>query len=115
MANKQRNSKRESFWRATLARQAKSELTVRAFCRYEKLHDSAFYFWRRTIAERDAQGSVAAAPAFVPVVLSGQSMASPAEIKVDLRGGRTLRLSESIAVERLAAIVLALESAEARS
>lgn len=115
MASKQRNSKRESFWRATLARQAKSELTVRAFCRYEKLQESAFYFWRRTIADRDAQGIVTAAPAFVPVVLSDCRVASPAEIKVDLRGGRTLRLNESIAVERLTAIVLALEAAEARS
>jgi hypothetical protein len=47
--------------------------------------------------------------------LSDRGVASPAEIAIDLRGGRTLRLSESIAVDRLAALILALESAEAQS
>ena len=115
MANKQRDSKREHFWRAALARQVASGLTVRAFCRHEKLQDSAFYFWRRTVAQRDAAESTKARPTFVPVMLSGQSMAGPAEIAIELRGGRTLRMSESIAAERLAEIVVALEAAEARS
>jgi hypothetical protein len=56
-----------------------------------------------------------ASPAFVPVVLSDRSVTSPMEISIELRGGRTLRLSESIAVDRLAAIVVALEAVEVRS
>ena len=115
MANIQRDSGRERFWRAVVARQAKCGLTVRAFCRQEKLRETAFYFWRRTIVERDARRSVTAAPAFVPVVLSDRRVASLAEIAIELRGGRMLRLSESIAAERLAAIVLALETAEVGS
>jgi hypothetical protein len=115
MAKTQRDSGRERRWRAVVARQAKSGLTVRAFCRQEKLRETAFYFWRRTIAERDAMRSVAAAPAFVPVVLSARGVASPTEIAIDLRGGRTLRLRDSIPPDRLAAIVVALEATEVQA
>jgi transposase-like protein len=115
MANTQSDSGRERFWRAAVARQAKGGGTVRTFCREEKLQESAFYFWRRTIAERDARRSVTAAPAFVPVVLSDRNATSPAEIAIELHGGRTLRLSNSIPPDRLAAIVFALEAAEVGS
>jgi transposase-like protein len=115
MANTQRDSGRERFWRAAVARQAKSGLTVRAFCRQEKLRETAFYFWRRTVAERDAKRHASPAPAFVPVVLSDRRVASQAEIAIELRGGRTLRLSDSIPPDRLAAIVRALEAAEVRA
>ena len=115
MANTQQDSGRERFWRAAVARQAESRLTVRAFCRQEKLRETAFYFWRRTIAERDAKRNITATSAFVPVVLSDRRMASAAEITIELRGGRTLRLSESTPPDRLAAIVLALETGEVGS
>jgi transposase-like protein len=115
MANTERDSGRERFWRAAVARQTKGGRTVRAFCREEKLQESAFYFWRRTIAERDAKRSVAAAPAFVPVVLSDRRIASPAEIAIEIRGGRVLRISDSIPADRLAAIVLALEATEVQA
>jgi hypothetical protein len=51
MANTERDSGRERRWRAAVTRQKKSERTVRAFCREEKLQESAFYFWRRTIID----------------------------------------------------------------
>jgi len=90
MANRNRDAGRERFWRATLNRQAKSGLSVREFCRREKLGESNFYAWRRTIAERGQQEvpsrqnrqSVGrggktkrskSAPAFVPVAVNGRS------------------------------------------
>ncbi|MBM4020362.1 MAG: transposase, partial [Planctomycetes bacterium] len=38
----------------TVRRQGQSGLTVRAFCRKYELRETAFYFWRRELAERDA-------------------------------------------------------------
>lgn len=55
MANRNRDAGRERFWRSTLTRQAASGLSVRAFCRQEELAESAFYAWRRTIAQRDRE------------------------------------------------------------
>jgi hypothetical protein len=46
MANKDRNSEREAFWREVVGRHEASGLSVRAFCQGENLPESAFYFWR---------------------------------------------------------------------
>ncbi|HEX4000847.1 MAG TPA: hypothetical protein VHX65_20030 [Pirellulales bacterium] len=53
----QRDPGRERFWREALAQFGGSGLSVREFCRREKLGEPLFYAWRRTIAERDAAPS----------------------------------------------------------
>ena len=90
---------KERFWREVLRRQAASGVSVREVCRREALKESAFYFWKRTIAERDRQKqglgrspkaacgqrrarsvtrnpgngkAVSAAPTFVPLKLVGE-------------------------------------------
>ena len=50
-----RSGEKERFWRGVLRRHRKSGLSVREFCRGEDLKESAFYFWKRTIAERDRE------------------------------------------------------------
>jgi hypothetical protein len=50
-----RDPKKESDWRERLSDQARSGLTVRAFCEREALKETAFYFWRREIGRRDRQ------------------------------------------------------------
>ena len=83
MANAKRDARREAFWRETLRRQAGSGSSVRAFCRREKLAESNFYAWRRTIEQRDRERTSAArhrkktdrrkvSPAFVPVAIQSQ-------------------------------------------
>ncbi|HZZ70664.1 MAG TPA: hypothetical protein VFE24_00305 [Pirellulales bacterium] len=51
MANKLRDAAKERFWRDVLKRFAASGLSVRTFCRDEKLAESAFYAWRRKVVE----------------------------------------------------------------
>ena len=117
MARAKRDPAREAFWRRAIERQAESGLTVRAFCRREKLAESNFYAWRRTIGERDRKakgergGKAKRAkpmPAFVPVAVSGQAV-QEAGIVLELGGGSKLRFAESIEPTRLAAFVHALE------
>ncbi len=109
MANHERDAKREVFWRGVFKRHAASGLTVRAFCQRERLTESAFFAWRRTIAERDAEVKGSRRPAFLPVVVEGDSRRDAA-ITLALAGGRVLRLPESIAADRLAELVHALEA-----
>ena len=52
---RERDRIREEFWRATLQRRHSSGLTVRAFCRRERLHESSYHFWRRELKRRDAE------------------------------------------------------------
>ena len=120
MANKHRDPQREALWRKHLAKHAASGLSVRAFCRHQELTESAFYAWRRTIRERDAEGKSPTGrgrpskqPAFVPVVVWPESP-SEASLAVELAGGRILRLPGSMPVERLAELVQALEARSER-
>lgn len=64
----QRNQEKESAWRKRLRVQAKSGLSVRAWCREQRLQESSFYWWRREIARRDEVAS-----AFVPVHITPSS------------------------------------------
>lgn len=116
MANHERDAKREAFWRGVFKRHAASGLTIREFCRQEKLTESAFFAWRRTIGERDAEaqsqtgrGGRSQRPAFLPVVLADNNGHGQA-IVIELAGGRVLRLPVSIDMERLSTFVQALEA-----
>jgi hypothetical protein len=124
-----RDSKREAFWREVLARQAKSSLSVLAFCKQEGVPDSSFYTWRRKIEARDREsgrpGPDALVPKrtdFLPVVLRQDDsqpwrghvgMAPPdragESIAIELRNGRVMRLPGSMPADQIAAIVQALE------
>ena len=55
MAGLGRDESREVVWRRVLGRFSGSGLSVRAFCRRERLTEASFYAWRRTIAQRDAE------------------------------------------------------------
>jgi hypothetical protein len=110
MANRNRDVGREQAWRRRLAKQAASGLGVRAFCRREQLAESAFYAWRRTIAERDVEARPELRrPAFVPAVVRGEPRRE-GSITIELAGRRVLRLPEAISAERVAELVEALES-----
>ncbi len=116
MARGQRDPTRERFWRETLRRHKGSGLTVRAFCATEQLAETAFHAWRRILRERDAERRqvlpVALAPAFVPMVVrEEQREAAAADVVIDLRGGRAMRLPASMPVEHVARLVQAIEAA----
>ncbi len=68
MANMRRDASKERFWRDMLRRFVASGLSVRAFCKRERLTESAFYAWRRTIDARSHTGS--SRPSFVPAVMT---------------------------------------------
>lgn len=123
MARRQRDLAKESRWRARLGRHATSGLSVREFCQRERVAESAFYFWRRVIAERDDAKATPAArasrplptlPAFVPAVVTGLPSGG-GSLAIELAGGRVLRLPEAISAARLAELVHAIESPEPRS
>jgi hypothetical protein len=114
MANNQRDLAKERWWRDTLKRQAASGLSVRAFCRREKLGESAFYAWRRVVAERDDEAKIRdQASAFVSLTVIEPAPREGA-IEIELASGRRLRLPLSTAPARLAEFVLALEGGAAR-
>ena len=113
MARGKGKGRGEEYWRGMLRRFAASGLSVRAFCRQEQAPESAFYFWRRTLRQREAASS-GAVPAFLPVALREEIPRSPAAVAIELGSGLTIRFSDSASVERIAALVRALQSSEAQ-
>jgi hypothetical protein len=110
MSDGRRDLVKERYWREVLERHSASRLSARVFCRREQLAASAFYAWRRTIAQRDgAAQPTDRSPAFVRLQVS-ERWASEASIEIALAGGRVLRLRESIPAGRLAELVQALET-----
>ena len=91
----------EKGWREVLARQARSGVSARAFCRRERLNVNTFYGWRSklqagtavsagTASVSKAQGSEAAG-GFIDLG-SLQGSASRYEIRLDLGGGVVLQV-----------------------
>jgi len=111
MANHQRDAAKQQRWREVIRRQVESGLSVRAFCRQERLTESAFFAWRRTIRQRDTEATPQQQrPAFLPVVVDENSRREGA-ITIELAGGRVLRLPEAMPTQRLVELVQALEAA----
>jgi hypothetical protein len=85
--------KKERFWRRTLRDWQRSGLTIRAFCQQHDLSEPSFYFWRRTLAERQVP-----TPTFVPLQLLADdpppavNAAAAGGLELLLRGGHVLRI-----------------------
>ena len=119
MANVNRSSEREAFWREVVGRREASGLSVRAFCHGENLPESAFYFWRRKLAELDGKlrarprapsKRVLPAPAFVPVRIRRESLPVPTDLSQERPSGGVLWFSESTSVSRIVEVIRALEA-----
>jgi transposase-like protein len=98
-----RDERKEAFWRRVVGRQGESGETVRGFCRKKGLRESAFYFWRRELARREA-----APPAFLPVQVTEEAAAG-GRIEIVLSGGRQVHVAGPVDREALAAVLAVLE------
>jgi hypothetical protein len=129
MAKGQRDSRREGFWRGVLAKFSSSDLNIRDFCRQAMITEASFYAWRRTIQQRDAEQKRQPVPrtdqvrpprrrqpqpTFVPLVVrDDQPTHTRGDLTIELGTGprvRVLRLPVTIAADRLAELVRAVES-----
>lgn len=119
-----RDPNRERRWRTLLTKWTHSGLTVRDFCRRHHLPETAFYFWRRTLADRDRQTTRPTTPAktarasaptqrprptprptFVPV-----RVVPDRPLELVLRTGHILRIPPGSDSSYLVTLVAALEA-----
>jgi transposase-like protein len=119
MANKLRGGERQAFWRDVVARRDVSGLSVRAFCQGENLPESAFYFWRRNLAEKDGKlptrprassKRAFAPPPFVPVAIRREAPPETSELSLERRSCGMFWFSESMPVSRIVEVIRALEA-----
>lgn len=95
-----RSSLREAFWREQAQRYESSGLSVRRFCQEGRMSEASFFAWRRTLRLRAREAQAAA---FVPVVVAPPLMSG--SFTVELRGRRKLHLPDSLALDRVIAIL----------
>lgn len=106
MARNPRDLSLERRWRRHIERQEDGGWTIRRYCQAHRLHESAFYFWRRTLADRDA-----ATPAFVPVtVVDAPATTKVSPIDIHLARGRRIRVRAGCDRELLAVVLAVLEA-----
>ncbi len=107
-----RNRVREQYWRDICRQFADSGHKVRGFCQSRGLSEASFYYWRSTLAERDAAAGPgehprSAPPALLPVHIAGQvtgqmeivPAAKSADRSAELRAGELTMLLEGIDLE----------------
>lgn len=96
---------KESFWRRLVRGQASSGLSVRGWCRRHGQRESAFYWWRRELARRDAEQA-----AFVPVQVGEEEKAGGAgQIEIILGRQRRVRLSGQVDRRMLGDVLAVME------
>lgn len=117
--------KKEFRWRKLASAQQRSGQTVRQYCQENALAESAFWFWKRALARRDAEKSVTLSggqssarpkeplrrpPSLVPVTI-GPALPHGAAIEVLLPHGASVRVSAGCDEATLRIVLSALERA----
>jgi len=122
---KPRDLRLEARWRKTLARHERSGVTAREFCRRHGITESAFGFWKRELARRDAEKSTGhpsglrssgrkgrprRLPSQVPVTI-GPALPHAAPVEVMLPHGVSVRVAADCEEATLRMVLSALERA----
>jgi hypothetical protein len=108
-----RDKSKEAYWQQKLHEHSQSGLSIRAFCRREKLAETAFYFWRREIARRRVERrskSPRQDALFVPVQVTASAPAVSGPIEIELVRGRRIHLTPPVDKEALSDILAVLEA-----
>ena len=127
MGHARRDLEKEAAWRRRLREQGKSGQSVRAWCRRHGVRETAFYWWRKELARRDAerlpsgQGHTKGRTAsFVPVQVTeepardgdpggGDRRSGAAQIEIELTDGRRVRVTGTVDRELLTQVLDVLE------
>jgi transposase-like protein len=89
MATSERDPTREQFWRDAVLGWRTSGLTVRDYCRRQRLAEASFYHWRRELRRRDTTPRPAP-PAFVPVTVRPAEPAESVPVEVRCPSGHVV-------------------------
>ena len=126
-----RDLQKEAAWRRRLGSQAESGQSVRAWCRQHRVTETAFYWWRKELARRDAEPlrsprraagqrpaarrSVEdAAASFVPVHVADEpGRAGDGVIEIVLTDGRRVRVTGAVHQPLLRMVLDTLAAADA--
>jgi hypothetical protein len=115
MSGRKRDIEKERQWQRTIREAARSGLSIREFCRQQKLNVGQFYWWQRRLKEnrqpRKSAQPIAADGKTSFALVSDEPGAIDAGIELVLNDGRRLRIRKGVDEETLRAVLAAVESA----
>ena len=107
-----RDQSKEKFWRRVVRGQARSGLSVRAWCREHDLNEPAFYWWRSRLARTDRKPKTRFRKAtLVPIRVSAPEIGiGESPIEIVLSGDRRIRVRGPVDRQTLADVLTVLEA-----
>ena len=123
-----RDGTKAAYWRRMIEAQAGTGLSIRAWCRKHHLRESAYYWWRKQLARRDARTASLSEPhaktrsaSFLPVRVT-DSQGAALDEPTDTTGGggrieilfpdhRRIRIHGPVDRQTLADVVAVLKEA----
>ena len=132
---RQGGAARQTYWEEVMRRWRESSQSVREFCRNEGVRESAFYFWRRELAQRSqstdavrksrppasplttashsserASSRHSSVPSFLPVrVVEDVAVEAASGVEIILAHGCTVRVRSGFDRQTLADVLAVLE------
>jgi len=112
-----RDLAKEAAWRRRVDRHAASGQSVRAWCCRHRVKETAFHWWRRELARRDAEqpwparrDGRAQAPSFLPVHVTDDSAGdADSQIEIVFTDGQRVRVTGTVNSEMLTQVLDILE------
>jgi transposase-like protein len=106
---KQRDPRKEQFWRRMVRQWRDSGLSIAEFCRRQGLSAASFHAWRRIVAQRDLE-----AASFVPVRVRAETGAGATDraasgLELVLQGDRRLQIGPAFDDATLRRLLAVLE------
>jgi hypothetical protein len=107
---------KRKLWTRRIGKWQRSGMEVRAFCRWESVPESAFYWWRRRLAQEEKPSARTKRPAsgkkdtFVPVRLTHIPQTGISAIELVLPDGSVVRIPPEVNAQRLRGILEAVSS-----
>ena len=117
MGGKSRDMEKERGWQRTIRAAACSGLSVREFCRQQRVKESQFYWWQRKLREGGRQRILRRQGRSRPMGIGGQASfalvspeagAADAGIELVLGDGRRVRISRGVDVATLRTVLSAV-------
>ena len=113
MRNSQQDIEKKRYWQKVIREATRSKLSIREFCRQNRIRESQFYWWQRKLNENRCspkpQNGNGKATSFA--LVSNDSGAADAGIELILQDGSRLRISRGVDEQTLRSVLAAVGSA----
>ena len=109
------DAEKARYWQQRLGEAARSGISIREYCRRQRLKESQFYWWQRRLHWGGREGAgprpSAKGQAASFALVSEEAGAMDAGIELVLTGGRRLRITKGVDEVTLRTVLAALEPA----